>query len=214
MLARKLSRDWTLLGRDYLLKTDYADRGDIVQNRTQVGVAYRDTDTNRVNALGVIEWKDESDASNAAVGTLKTNALIASTHADWHPSRPWWLTGRIAAKWERDQFEQGVQSRFAAQLLAGRIVYDLSENWDVGVLGATQLGQSGANQYASGFEVGYLLQQNLWLSAGFNVSGFKGDSDLTGYEYVQRGVYLRLRFKFDETLLSGRDRNVNPSLER
>ena len=61
MLARKLDRDWTLLGRDYLLKTDYSDRGDIVQNRAQLGVAYRDTDTNRVNALGKIEWKDERD---------------------------------------------------------------------------------------------------------------------------------------------------------
>ena len=107
-----------------------------------------------------------------------------------------------------------MQSRFNAQLLAGRVVYDVSENWDVGVLAATQFGQSGAKQYAAGAEVGYLLQQNLWLSAGFNVSGFKGDSDLTGYEYVQRGFYLRLRFKFDETLLSGRDRNVNPSLDR
>ena len=214
MVARKLDRDWTLLARDYLLKTDYVDRGDIVQNRAQLGVAYRDTDTNRVNALAKVEWKDESDASNADVGTLKANAIIVSAHADWHPSRPWWLTGRIAAKWEHDQFEQGVQSRFNAQLLAGRLVYDVSENWDVGVLVATQLGQSGANQYATGVEVGYLLQQNLWLSAGFNVSGFKGDSDLTGYEYVERGVYLRLRFKFDETLFKGRDKAANPSLDR
>ena len=214
MVARKLDRDWTLLARDYLLKTDYADRGDIVQNRAQLGVAYRDTDTNRVNALGKIEWKDERDASNAAVGTLKTNAFIVSTHADWHPSRPWWLTGRIAAKWERDEFEQGVRSSFNAQLLAGRAVYDVSENWDLGVLVATQLGQQGAKQYAAGLEVGYLLQQNLWLSAGYNVSGFNGDSDLTGYEYVERGFYLRLRFKFDETLFKGRNAAANPSLDR
>ena len=214
MVARKLSRDWTLLARDYLLKTDYADRGDIVQNRAQLGVAYRDTDTNRVNALAKVEWKDERDASNATVGELKSRAFIVSAHADWHPSRPWWLTGRIAGKWQHDQFELGTQSSFNAQLLAGRVVYDVTENWDVGVLAATQLGQLGAKQYATGAEVGYLLQQNLWLSAGFNVSGFKGDSDLTGYEYVQRGVYLRLRFKFDETLLKGRDRDINPSLDR
>lgn len=214
LVARKLSRDWTLLARDYLLKTDYVDRGDIVQNRAQLGVAYRDTDTNRVNALAKVEWKDERDSSNAAVGTLKTNAIIVSTHADWHPSRPWWLTGRIAGKWQRDQFELGTPSSFRAQLVAGRVVYDVTENWDVGVLGATQFGQLGAKQYAAGAEVGYLLQQNLWLSAGYNVSGFKGDSDLTGYEYVQHGVYLRLRFKFDETLFKGRDKAVNPSLDR
>ena len=98
--------------------------------------------------------------------------------------------------------------------MAGRVVYDVTENWDLGVLAAAQLGQSGAKQYAAGAEVGYLLQQNLWLSAGLNVSGFKGDNDLTGYEYVQRGFYLRLRFKFDETLFKGRDKAVNPSLDR
>ena len=214
LVARKLDRDWTLLARDYLLTTRYAARGDIVQNRAQLGVAYRDTDTNRVNALGKIEWKDERDATNATTGELKSRAFIASAHADWHPSRPWWLTGRVAGKWQRDQFELGVQSRFNAQLVAGRIVYDVTENWDIGVLAATQFGQSGAKQYAAGAEVGYLLAQNLWLSGGVNVSGFKGDSDLTGYEYVQRGFYLRLRFKFDETLFKGRDKAVNPSLDR
>lgn len=214
LAARKLARDWTLLGRDYLLATRYAARGDILQNRAQLGVAYRDTDTNRVNALAKIEHKAERDGSNATVGELKTRAFIASAHADWHPSRPWWLTGRIAAKWQRDRFENGVASRFDAQLVAGRVVYDVSEHWDLGVLAAAQLGQHGARQYATGAEVGYLLQQNLWLSAGFNVSGFKGDSDLTGYEYVQRGFYLRLRFKFDETLFKGRDPAVNPSLDR
>jgi hypothetical protein len=214
MVARKLARDWTLLARDYVLATSYVARGDILQNRAQLGVAYRDTDTNRVNALAKIEWKDERDASNAAVGELKSRAFIASAHADWHPSRPWWLTGRVAGKWQRDQFELGVQSGFNAQLLAGRVVYDVTENWDLGVLAAVQTGQYGARQYATGAEVGYLLQQNLWLSAGYNVSGFSGDSDLTGYEYVQRGIYLRLRFKFDETLFKGRDAAANPSLDR
>ncbi len=213
LVARKLDRDWTLLARDYLLKTDYAERGDIVQNRAQLGVAYRDTDRNRVNALGKVEWKAERDSSNAAVGELRTRALVLSAHADWHPSRPWWLTGRVAAKWQRDRFEQGVNSHFDAQLVAGRAVYDVTENWDVGVLAAAQLGRNGARQYATGAEVGYLLQQNLWLSAGLNVSGFKGDVDLAGYEYVQRGFYLRLRFKFDETLFQGRDQAVNPSLD-
>ncbi len=221
LVARKISRDWTLLARDYLLATNYAARGDILQNRAQLGVAYRDTDTNRVNGLGKVEWKDERDASNsrrdssnADAGELKTRALIVSAHADWHPSRPWWLTGRVAGKWQRDRFENGVNSTFNAQLVSGRVVYDVTENWDVGVLGALQTGQNGAKQYATGAEVGYLLTQNLWLSAGFNVSGFKGDADLTGYEYVQRGFYLRLRFKFDETLLLRRDKSVNPSLDR
>jgi hypothetical protein len=63
-------------------------------------------------------------------------------------------------------------------------------------------------------EAGYLLRQNLWLSAGFNAAGFAGDRDLTGYEYTRQGLYVRLRFKFDETLLQGGDREVNRALPR
>ncbi len=213
-VARKLDRDWTLLARNYLLATNYAARGDVLQDRAQLGLAYRDTDSNRVNALGKLEYKLEQDASNAAVGTLRSRAWIASAHADWHPSRPWWLTGRVAGKWQADRFEAGVSDNFNAQLLAGRLVYDVTENWDIGVLASAQLGQYGARQTAYGAEVGYLLKQNLWLSAGFNATGFAGDADLTAYEYTRRGAYLRLRFKFDENLFKGRDPEVNRSLPR
>lgn len=214
MLARKLSRDWTLLGRNYLLSTDYAARGDVLQNRFQLGLAYRDTDTNRVNALARYEYKLERDESGlmlvdgqAVDGSsqdIRTRAHIVSTHADWHPSRPWWLTGRVAGKWQQDRFAYAdggrVDSRFRAVLVSGRIVYDITEDWDIGVLAATFRGQDGGNQYGYGLEVGRLLRQNLWLSAGYNWSGFDGDRDLSGYEYTQRGFFLRLRFKFDEDL--------------
>ncbi len=214
MVARKLSRDWTLLGRNYLLATNYEERGDVLQDRFQIGLAYRDTDRNRVNALMRYEYKLERDESGLTLlngevvdGTsqdVRTRAHIISTHADWHPSRPWWLTGRIAGKWQRDQFAYGdgsrVNSSFNAVLVSGRIVYDITENWDIGVLGSTFRGQYGANQYAYGVEVGRLLRQNLWLSAGYNHTGFAGDSDLNGYEYTQQGLFLRLRFKFDEDL--------------
>ena len=216
-VARKLDRDWTLLAKNYLLFTDYAARGDVLQDRAQLGLAYRDTDTNRTNALAKVELKNERDASganSAAVGGLRSRAWIVSAHADHHPSRPWWLTGRIATKWQTDRFEGGATDAFNAQLLAGRIVYDITEHWDIGALAALQRGQFGAHQRAWGLEAGYLLKQNLWLSAGVNVSGFRGDADLVGYEYTQRGAYLRLRFKFDETLFKRSDPVVNRSLER
>lgn len=214
MAARKLNRDWTLLARNYLLSTDYQARGDVLQDRFQIGAAYRDTDRNRINALMRYEYKLERDESgltlldgNVIDGSsqdVRTRAHIVSSHADWHPSRPWWITGRVAGKWQRDQFAYGdgsrVNSSFRAMLFSGRIVYDITENWDVGVLASTFRGQNKSNQYAYGVEVGRLLRQNLWLSAGYNWTGFTGDRDLSGYEYTQQGLFLRLRFKFDEDL--------------
>ena len=212
LAARKLNRDWTLLARNYLLRTDYAARGDVLQDRFQVGVAYRDTDTNRVNALARYEYKLEKDESGMGVDgfasntgqDIRTRAHIFSAHADWHPTRPWWLTGRVAAKWQQDSFAYNdgrrVDDDFNAVLLSGRVVYDLTENWDIGLLASSFRGQFGANQYALGMELGRLLRQNLWLSVGYNATGFRGDTDLTGYEYTQQGVFVRLRFKFDEDI--------------
>jgi len=212
LAARKINRDWTVLARNYLLRTDYDARGDVLQDRFQVGVAYRDTDTNRVNALARYEYKLEKDESGMdASGFLsdtgqdiRTRAHIVSAHADWHPSRPWWLTGRVAAKWQKDTFfyedTGSVNDDFHAVLLSGRVVYDITENWDIGLLASTFRGQNGANQYAAGVEVGRLLRQNLWLSVGYNATGFRGDTDLAGYEYTQQGAFIRLRFKFDEDL--------------
>lgn len=212
LAARKLSRDWTLLARNYLLRTEYDARGDVLQDRFQIGAAYRDTDTNRVNALARYEYKlekDESGMDGSGFGSdtgqdIRTSAHIVSAHADWHPSRPWWLTGRVAAKWQQDSFfyaDTGrVDDDFNAVLVSGRVVYDITENWDIGVLGSAFRGQDGANQYAFGVEVGRLLRQNLWLSAGYNATGFRGDEDLSGYEYTQQGAFIRLRFKFDEDL--------------
>jgi hypothetical protein len=214
MLARKINRDWTFLGRNYLLLTDYAAHGGVFQDRVQLGAAYRDNDTNRINALGKYEYKKEVDDSNTSAGQLSSTAHIVSVIADYHPSRPWWLTGKFAAKWQQDQFEGGVSDGFQAQLYAGRLTYDITENWDLGLMLATQVGQHGAQQSAVGMEVGYLVQQNLWLSAGYNFAGFRADADLAGYEYTCEGIYLRLRFKFDHDLFSGSSQNINRSLDR
>ncbi|WP_158982707.1 SdrD B-like domain-containing protein [Lysobacter panacisoli] len=216
--ARKLNRDWTLLARNYLLATDYQSRGDVLQDRFQLGVAYRDTDHNRINALARYEYKIESDKSGIGIAGLpqqnvgqdiRTAAHILSTHADWHPSRPWWLTGRVAAKWQEDRFSYNdggrVDDRFRGVLVSGRVVYDITENWDVGVLASTFQGDYDANQYAYGVEIGRLLRQNLWLSVGYNFVGFEGDPDLTGYEYTDEGAFIRLRFKFDENLFQRDD---------
>jgi hypothetical protein len=53
-----------------------------------------------------------------------------------------------------------------------------------------------------GIEAGYMLAQNLWVSAGYNIFGYK-DPDMQGADYTAKGVYVRLRYKFDETTLDG-----------
>jgi len=57
-----------------------------------------------------------------------------------------------------------------------------------------------SRQYGVGLEVGYLIATNLWVSAGYNFFGYK-DADLAGSDYTVKGPYVRLRYKFDESVL-------------
>jgi len=73
--------------------------------------------------------------------------------------------------------------------------------WDVGLAASGLFGERlSSRQYALGLEVGYRLATNLWLSAGYNVFGYH-DEDLAAGDYTNKGAYLRLRYKFDESLL-------------
>jgi hypothetical protein len=232
-VARKLDRDWTLLVRNYLLRNSYASlpaaptglpavlpaTGGYValQNRFQVGAAFRPVDSNAIDALAKYEYKTSRNA-DGQVG-LNEQVHIGSVHAVYHPLRTWWFNGRLAAKARRENgLSADGPTRYNAWMVSGRAVYDITEDWDVGLMVASLQGSPGGGapwtrQYAYGVEAGYLVRQNLWLSAGVNVRGFS-DRDLSASEYTNRGVYLRLRFKFDEDLFRGASRSVNRTLDR
>ncbi|GAA5184888.1 hypothetical protein GCM10025771_40030 [Niveibacterium umoris] len=217
--ARKIDRDWTALVRNYLLYNRYHDnaqgqaRGDTVQDRFQLGAAWRPVDHNRWNALGRYEYKVSHDQSGLAQEDYRVH--LVSALADYHPSRPWWLTGRVAAMDRVDVIpETGARDRYQSGLLSGRVVYDVTERWDLGFLTSVMYSPQGSTtQWAQGLEAGYLIQTNLWASAGYNWSGFNA-GDLAGGDYLKRGFFLRLRLKFDEKLMLGADREVNRTLDR
>jgi hypothetical protein len=215
-IARKMNRNWTGLARNYFATTDATNvAGKQMQDRFTVGFAYRPVDTDRFDAIGKLEYRLEKNGeatttvSGASVGSPETRkAVVASVSANWHPTRNWWLSGRLAAKRvnETASVNNGLglvssSSNFSAAMLSGRAIYDITSRWDVGVLGSVLQG-GGSRQYAYGVETGFILRRNLWLSAGYNFAGFT-DKDLTGNEYTAKGPYLRLRAKFNENFFSG-----------
>ena len=155
----------------------------------------------KVNALGRVEHKEERDDTQPGLALRRTVDLV-SMHADWKPVRPFLLTGRYAAKWTKED-TAGITSKYRAQLVGGRATWEFAPKWDIGLAASGLFGERLASrQYAVGIELGYLLATNLWLSAGYNILGFH-DDDLSAGEYTNRGAYVRLRYKFDESLLGG-----------
>lgn len=203
-MARKMSDDWNFLARNYVLYQRNRDDalggaiGDTLQDRAQLGFAWRPRESNAVNALARYEYKVVRDHSRLDGEDYR--AHIVSTHVDYHPSRSWWMTSRLAGKVNADRTLPVGEQKYTAWLAGGRVVYDIAPKWDVGMLASVLYSPQGSSrQYAYGAEVGYRLAKNLYLSVGHNLSGFK-DKDLTGSDYTAHGTFLRLRFKFDEKL--------------
>ena len=206
--AQKLSRNWTMLARNYYQLTVPEGTPNQVQDRFSVGAAYRDTATNRLNLLTRYELRVENTSGLSAgapglsLGTATDRRVqIVSTHADVHPVRAWTFSGQHAAKFVDDRAEASA-GRFGIQLVSGRVGYDLSQRWDLGALTSVMWSGEGGRRSALGGEVGFQLQKNLWFSAGYNVTGF-ADPDLVSSNFTTRGVFVRLRMKFDESVVPG-----------
>ncbi len=207
--ARKLDSNWSLLARDYATWTQ--GRGplglDSSQNRFQVGFAFRPVDTNNFDALGLYERK----AYKGLASGNNATADIISLRANYHPSRPWWVSGRYAYKSVDELLLGTLRDKYSAQLLGARVTYDITNQWTVGALFSGLQGRGGALQYAYGLEVGYVVADNMLATLGYNWRGFK-DADLTGTDYTNQGWVLGMRYKFDETLFKGSDANANRTL--
>ncbi len=188
--TRKLNRDWSALGRTlWMLVPDQQS----IDARSQIGVAWRQTDRNAWNGLARYENKLQK---LGAPEYSRRVANIVSMNANTHQFGIWTVSGQVAAKWAHDD-GNGLGSSTAAQLGAGRLMVDLGRSFDLG-LNARGLA-SGSRTMGLGAEAGWIMMKNLRLAAGWNAFGFH-DNDLSGTEHTDRGPYLNLGFKVDETL--------------
>lgn len=215
-VARKLDRDWTLLAREYasIVKPRTALGIDKLQSRFQVGFAYRPVDNNQFDALGLYERKKDRDLTLGS--EVDSDTDIISFRGNYHPSRVWWLSGRYAYKNVNELLLRTVNDSYRAQLLGGRVTYDVTNRWSVGGIVSVLEGSGGDRQYAYGLEVGYVVMDNLYATLGYNWRGFSSSgtaSGLTGNDYTNRGWVLGMRYKFDEDLFRKSESKVNKTLD-
>jgi hypothetical protein len=205
-LTRKLDRNWTFIGRDYYSLINPRDgSADTLQNRLQLGFAYRPVDNNRFDSLGLYERKTENTADR------RNTTNIVSLRGNYHPSRPWFVSGRFAYKQVNDLFNGTVDDSYNASLLGARVTYDITNRWSLGGITTVLVDSKKQRQYAYGLEVGYTLVDNLLVTLGYNWRGFR-DNDLAVDGYTNQGWVLGVRYKFDEDLFKRDDARVNRAL--
>ncbi len=215
-VARKLDSDWTLIAREYanIVSPRTALGANKLQSRFQTGFAYRPVDNNKFDALGLYERKNNRDSSPGT--QINSTTDIISVRGNYHPSRVWWLSGRYAYKNVNELLLGTVNDSYRAQLLGGRVTYDVTNKWSVGGIFSVLQGSGGDKQYAYGVEVGYIVMDNLYATLGYNWRGFASSgtaAGLTGNDYTNRGWVLGLRYKFDEDLFKKNEPTVNKTID-
>ena len=199
-LAIKLSDNYTLLNRSVysVVMPKTAGETDRLQIRIQNGFAYRPPNSNRLTLLTMLELKQEADGTSAVVIPNRKVAILSAA-VNYQASAKTVASFRYATEWNDDTTDV-VDSTFDGHMTTARVTHDINPRWDVGVDSSALFSDHFNNiQYANGAEVGAMLRTNLWLSVGYNFTGFY-DRDLTGEEATRRGPFVRLRFKFDESL--------------
>lgn len=197
--AYKLDDDWTTLARGVrsVIEDKGATAGERIKMRVQAGLAYRDSATDVWNALGRVEFRNEVDTTQPA-RPLKSSMALGSLHFNYQPEKSTLFYGHIASKFVTED-SLGLISRSSVHLLSGRMTVDLARDWDVGIQAAILASRGFRDrQFGLGAEVGYQVAENTWLSAGYNVFGFK-EKDLTN-DPMDSGIFIRLRYKFDEDI--------------
>ena len=206
--AYRYSDEITLLAKDIYSQVDYDD-GHRTINRFQLGAAYRDYDSNKLDMLAKLEYRlDDNVTGN---DPYQKDAVVWSWSGNYHPTRPLTLSGHYAGKYT-EYDAQGITSDNTAHTVYARGLYDISERWDIGLQAGTYWNKQADDlSYLVGAEVSYSPITNLWLSLGYNFMGFE-DEDIAYDDTTIEGAYFRLRFKFDEDLFKRQDSHKNKPL--
>jgi uncharacterized repeat protein (TIGR01451 family) len=199
-LAIKLSDSYTLLNRSIYSLTIPKTSGetDRLQMRIQNGVSFRPNHSNRLTLLAMAELKEEKDGTQTVVIPDRKVGIL-SLAGNYLASQKLTLSARYATKWSND-VTNVTDSTLDGHMVTLRAMYDITRNWTAGYDFGGLFSNSFKNvEFANGVELGRVLRKNLWLSVGYNYTGFY-DRDLTGDEATRRGPFVRLRFKFDEAM--------------
>lgn len=206
--AYRYSDEVTLLAKDIYSQVDYDD-GHRTINRFQLGAAYRDYDSNKLDMLAKLEYRLDDNATGN--DPYQKDTVVWSWSGNYHPTRPLTLSGHYAGKYT-EYDAQGIASDNTAHAVYARGLYDISERWDIGLQAGTYWNKQADDlSYLVGAEVGYSPMTNLWLSLGYNFMGFE-DEDIAYDDTTIEGAYFRLRFKFDEDLFKREDSRKNKPL--
>lgn len=203
-VAREVSETLSLAGAGRLAVDDRVEIGDQTLIDLRLGAAYRPKDEGTV-------WLNRLDiAHQTSEGQATITKIVNNASVNTHISDRWQLSANYGVKYNKTEInDQSLDS--VTHLLGGETRFDLTQKIDFG-LRAQVLTNSDFSEtnYSFGPSIGVAPVDNLWVSLGYNFSGFR-DDDFEAAEFSRDGFYFKLRFKFDQYSARGLLQQISPT---
>lgn len=141
-----------------------------------------------------------SERRQDLLSDLRTARVVNNLNANWVPNRRSQIALQYAAKYVRANFS-GFTATGYIDLWGAEWRRDLNQRFDLGLHGSVyRAPELGIGEYGLGIDLGISLAENIWISFGYNFSGFD-DEDFSRNRYTAQGPFLRLRMKVDQASL-------------
>ena len=193
-LLRDQNEDLSWSAKLDLFYTDSATGAEELRSDTSLSLAYRPLRTHFIILERLdFEYRDQMGSdfdfeSRKLINHLKINHLF-----DRRTQLSWQLSNKLVVDTiDRQQF-----TTFGT--LAGvEMRKDFRPGWDMAMHGRVRHQTSGDEVSGSvGLSIGRVLVDNVWVSLGYNLTGFY-DPEFSAAEYTAQGPFFRVRAKFDQ----------------
>ena len=107
---------------------------------------------------------------------------------------------QYAFKYVRSEFDDESYTGYT-DLIGIDLRHGFNDRWDIGAnTSVLHSWESDVMDYGFGVDLGFNVAENVWLSLGYNVTGFE-DDDFEQARYTAKGPFLRFSIKADQRLL-------------
>jgi hypothetical protein len=167
---------------------------DATAGEVQLGWSYRPASS----AWIVLDRLDlKQDSRSDASSDIESARVINNLNANWQFDTRTQLGLQFGSRYVRSTFD-GERYSGLSTLYGVDVRRELTLRFDVGLHG-TMLNslQSGVTDQSVGVDLGVTVARNMWISIGYNFTGFR-DDDFEASRYTAQGPFIKFRMKADQ----------------
>lgn len=172
----------------------FANGSDATAGEVQLGWSFRPASS----AWIILDRLDlKQDARTDASNDMESARVINNLNANWQFDTRTQLGLQFGSRYVRSTFD-GERYSGLSTLYGVDVRRELTMRFDVGLHG-TMLNslQSGVSDQSVGVDLGVTVARNVWISIGYNFTGFR-DDDFEASRYTAQGPFIKFRMKADQ----------------